>query len=52
MDFGGLIFIFSLFPVALSILDREKRLEKIELHNLDWIARPLAKNVLCSSPVY
>lgn len=45
MDLGCCNLPPSLFPVLLSVLDWEKCLEKVELHNLDWIARPLAKTL-------
>lgn len=50
MDLGVCGFLPHLFPVLLSVFDWEKCLEKVELHALDWIARPAAKDVLCSSP--
>lgn len=50
MDWGWVVISPHLFPVLLSVLDWEKCLEKVELHNSDWVARPLAEAVLCSSP--
>jgi len=47
----GIFMLFSVVSCVFSVLDWVKCLEK-ELHNLDWITRPLAENVLCSSPVY